>query len=184
VHRNRVRMYTHRHKVHDKPKGWGWEGQCEMRRLVEEAQTMLLTPAFSSREVLTISALANKNKFHKEKFVYRPQPLFRVKPHFTADNYFGGELIDRFIGERGFGFMHTVRRDLLPPDVPEYHFHKKTQDTYGKITICPRFFPPVTAVKTVSVPAGPDGGGGLQATLEPMSHSRAQGLQISELSIY
>jgi hypothetical protein len=179
VHRNCLQMYTHRHKVHEKPKGWGWEGQCEMRRLVEEAQTMLLTPAFSGREALSISALANKNKFHKEKFVYQPQPLFRVKPHFTADNYFGGELIDRFIGERGFGFMHTV----LPPDVPD-HFHKKTQDTYGKRTICAQFFPPVTAVKTVSVPAGPDGGRATSYTIEPVYHSRAQGLQISELSIH
>jgi hypothetical protein len=34
VHRNRPRAYTHRHKVWERPDGWGKEGPCEVRRII------------------------------------------------------------------------------------------------------------------------------------------------------
>jgi hypothetical protein len=34
VHRNRPRAYTHRHKVWERPNGWGKEGPCEVRRII------------------------------------------------------------------------------------------------------------------------------------------------------
>jgi hypothetical protein len=69
-----------------------------------------------------------------------------------------GEKINDYAGANGYGLMHTVRRDLLPPDVPEQYFHKKktTQNLNQRARVA-RFNHPITAVKNVMLPAAEPG---------------------------
>ena len=63
------------------------------------------------------------------------------------DNYFSGDKICDWIGQKGFGATMTCRRDRLPSGVPAKYWHKQRTDT-SKRTKVARFFQPVVAFKT------------------------------------
>ncbi len=55
--------------------------------------------------------------------------IFTRPPHITWDNYFSGEEVFHYAGERGFGLKMTVRRDCLPREIKAEFLHKKKTDT-------------------------------------------------------
>jgi hypothetical protein len=116
-----------------------------MKRGIDMTQSLLITGTEEPYEVKTNEYLKKQRRF------------FKGKPHWTMDNCFGGEKIDDYAGRNGYGLMHTVRRDLLPPDIPEKYFHKKTTQNLNQQARVARFNHPITAVKTVSVPPSEPG---------------------------
>ena len=74
--------------------------------------------------------------------------IYSSKPHVTMDNYFSGDRICEWIGQKGFGEIMTCRRDRLPSGVPAKYWHKQRTDT-SKRTKVARFFQPIVAVKKV-----------------------------------
>ena len=122
VHRKRIRAYSHRHKLH-KPFGTEWtrEGPNEARRIAE-----------------TLSSMVQSTTNQKG--------IFKKKPMITADNYFGSDLIDKWMGKEGFGFLHTVRRDCLPHGIPNWAWHKESISATDHRTKVARFLHPITAV--------------------------------------
>jgi hypothetical protein len=122
--RNRPRIYMHRHKCHEKYDGWTKQGPAEVRRLME-----IITPRIQGQtEVEGI------------------RQIFKEFPHSTWDNFFSGDQIFNWLGEKGFAATMTCRRDRLPFEVPKEYLHaKKTvSDARSKAA---RFNEPVTAVK-------------------------------------
>jgi hypothetical protein len=90
VGRNRIRAYSHRHRKHTGcGVGWGREGPCEARRIAETIINMVFTDNEGERP-------------------YLPRGIFREKPCFTADNYFGNDVVDHWMGSNGFGYLHTT----------------------------------------------------------------------------
>ena len=129
VSRNRVRAYTHRHKCHEKPKDWNREGCCELRRIAEALKGMVIAG---------------------EGNCVDGKALFRGMPHLTGDNYFGDDRTDEWMGENGLGFLHTVRRDCLPSQVPDWAWHKVPVVARDQRARVSRFQHPITAVKSTN----------------------------------
>ena len=75
--------------------------------------------------------------------------IFKKKYHVTADNYFSGDKVFEWIGEKGFGCTMTCRRDRLPSEIPAHNLHKTTMDASEKSKVA-CFFQPVVAVKRVA----------------------------------
>ena len=105
----------HRHKLHEKPPGWGSMGMTEIRYLMEMCFGMVE------------GAPGYENKIFKKKF------------HITADNHFSGDKVFEWIGEKGYGCTMTCRRDRLPAEIPSYNLHKKQTDSSKKCKVA-RFF--------------------------------------------
>ena len=55
------------------------------------------------------------------------------------DNYFSGDRIYNWIGQKGLGANMTCRRDRLLPGVPAKYWHKQMNDA-SKGTKVTRFF--------------------------------------------
>eukprot|EP00536_Pseudo-nitzschia_multiseries_P011129 jgi/Psemu1/27953/gm1.27953_g len=51
--------------------------------------------------------------------------LWKRHPHLTADNFFNGDSILDWMGERELGIIGTVARNKLPKGVPHQYFHKE-----------------------------------------------------------
>ena len=66
----------------------------------------------------------------------------------TMDNYFSGDRICEWIGQKGFGATMTCRRDRFPSGVHARYWHKQRTDT-SKRTKVAHFFQPIVAVKKV-----------------------------------
>jgi len=125
-HRVRPRAYHHRHKLQPKPDGWTASGMVEARRLVEALECMLVNSDDS----------ATKPKFG----------IYEQKPHITMDNYFSGDKVLDWIGNKGFGATMTCRRDRLPSGIPSKYLHKQKTDSSKRSKVA-RFYSPVVAVK-------------------------------------
>ena len=74
--------------------------------------------------------------------------LFSQYPHMTWDNYFSGDEIMNYLGERGYGAIMTSRRDQLPKEFDKcfLHYKKMSVDSRNKVA---RFLAPITAVRCV-----------------------------------
>ena len=95
----------HRHKLHDRPVGWGAMGPIECRRMLEAIKPMV----------------------HAEPGLTKK--LSSQMPHSTWDNHFSDDNIMDYAGEHGFGLTMTCRRDRLPKDVPSTYWHKERTDS-------------------------------------------------------
>jgi hypothetical protein len=126
VHRKRPRAYTHRNKVWKKPDGWGKEGPCEVHRLIEILQPMVVG----------------------EKAITGIRQIFSEKPHSTWDNYFSGDDIMDFLGERGFAATMTCQRNRLPKGINNAFFCKEKTIPGDKHARVAQFNQPITLVKT------------------------------------
>ena len=126
VHRNRPRAYTHRHKCWEKPPGWGKEGPCKVWRLIENLEPMVL------------------GKPHK----HGTCQIFSECPHSTWDNYFSGDDVMDYLGEKGFSATMTCQRNRLPKGVADCFLHKEKTTPGDKFARVARFNKPITLVKT------------------------------------
>jgi hypothetical protein len=74
--------------------------------------------------------------------------IFQEKPVITADNFFGNDVVDCWIGEKWFDFLVTTRRDCLPRGVPDWAWHKESVNVKDLQARVSRFLHPITAVCT------------------------------------
>ena len=83
---------------------------------------------------------------------YKMNPIYNQRPHITADNYFSGEHVLDYLGQRGYGMTCTCRRDRFPKGLKIYLHHEKllSTDIKGKI-MC--YQNPIIGIKHVPVPA-------------------------------
>jgi hypothetical protein len=132
VGRNRVRAYTHRHKVYQHPPGFTCQGPAEARRIME-----ILCP-------LVIGEESSEKDFKRQ--------IFKEKPHITFDNYFSGDGIMDWAGQNGFSATMTCRRDRLPKGIENKYLHKESTQNGDKRARVGRFNNPITLVKTVTMP--------------------------------
>jgi hypothetical protein len=124
VHCHRPRAYTHRHKLWGKPDGWGKEGPCEVRRRIEMLEPMVL---------------GEPN--HKNVCQIFPEKL-----HITCDNYFSGDEVMDYLGEKGFSVTMTCQRNRLPQGVESCFLHKEKMVPGDKYAHVARFNKPITMV--------------------------------------
>jgi hypothetical protein len=87
-------------------KEWGREGPCEARRIAETLQGMMIR---QEQTTDNLEGMFIPNQTSSSDYKYAPKGIFREKPVITADNYFGNDVVDRWMGENGFGFLHTTR---------------------------------------------------------------------------
>ena len=121
---NRIRpyWYQHRHKLNPKFDGMNQKGPCEVRSCID-----------------ALSRWVEGTPGNEEK-------IFREPPHITWDNFFSGENICKYAGEKGFGMTCTTRRDRLPRGIKGENLHKKKTDSSLRTKIS-RYVDPVVAVK-------------------------------------
>jgi hypothetical protein len=132
VSRCRPRAFVHRHKLHERPRGYV-EGPNEVRMIVEQILPLIEGQVADSRH-----------------------QIWKIMPHMTWDNYFSGCNILNHLGELGFGATVTCRRDRLPKDITETYLHKKKTDSSPRPkAAC--YFNPIVAVKNVPAVDGKKG---------------------------
>ena len=132
--RRYVYAYTPRHKFYKQEKGWTCTGPVEVKRMIE-----LINPLIKGNP--------------KDENDTRRQ-IFDDTPHITLDNFFSGDQVLQYLGERGYQATMTCRRDRLP-DLGQHKMSKiffnyvkgRTVDHRSKVA---RFEQPIVAVKHVS----------------------------------
>jgi len=102
----RPRAHLHRHKMHKKH--FTLPGPNEVYHVWQKIEPLL----------------------HGNDF--RPNGIFRCKPHITCDNYFSGDCILKYALQEQFGLTMTCRRNRLPAKIPGKYLHKQ------KTTVTPR----------------------------------------------
>jgi hypothetical protein len=80
----------------------------------------------------------------------RRRQIFHEPVHITMDNYFSGDNIMKYLGERGYKATMTCRRDRLPEGVPKTAFHYMKGVKVDNMTRVARFEQLVVAVKHVA----------------------------------
>ena len=133
--RRYVYAYTARHKFYKQEKGWTCTGPVEVKRMIE-----LINPLIKGNP--------------KDENDTRRQ-VFDDAPHITLDNFFSGDQVLEYLGQRGYQATMTCRRDRLP-DLGQggklnkifFNYVKgRTVDHRSKVA---RFEQPIVAVKHVS----------------------------------
>jgi hypothetical protein len=122
----RPRAYIHRHKKHEKPRGWGKQGPFEVKCILEDVKKMM--------------PMDDGDNGGDDRMC-----LWDEHPHCTWDNYFSGDQIFDHMGNLGFGALMTCRRDRLPSGIPEKYLSKKKMDTSDKTKVA-RFNQPIVLV--------------------------------------
>ena len=124
VSRCQPRAYVHRHKLHERPRGY-----------VEEPNKVCLI----IEQILPLI---------QGQVADSCCQIWRIMPHMTWDNYFSGCTVFKLLGELGFGATMTCRCDCLPREIPETNLHKKKTNSLPRPKAA-RFFNPINAVKKV-----------------------------------
>jgi hypothetical protein len=128
VDRLRPRSYIHRHKKHERPRGWNKQGPFEVKEILADVQQMV--------RGYGVGDGGEDDQAHY---------LWDELPHFTWDNFFSGDQILDYIGLLGFGALMTCRRDRLPTGIPEKYLSKKKTDTAERSKVA-RFNRPIVLV--------------------------------------
>ena len=151
--------WTPRHSFFPKNKDFTALGPAEIVRLVEIIEPLMVGA-------------------HKEEGDTRRQ-IFHEPVHITMDNYFSGDNILKYLGERGYKATMTCRRDRLPEGVPKTAFHFMKGVKVDHRTRVARFEQPVVAVKHVTHPTG---SGKKDYTLTHVSFQSTGGTNISSVN--
>eukprot|EP00957_Ditylum_brightwellii_P118935 9070821-Ditylum_brightwellii.AAC.1 len=77
---------------------------------------------------------------------------FTITPGITFENYFSGNNIIDYAGQKGFGLCTTVWRGRLPKGVPAPYMHKKTTEPGNQAARFTRFNEPIVMVQNVEDP--------------------------------
>ena len=127
----RPRAIVHRHKLHHRPPGFTCGGPNEVRMIVDKLAPMV-----------------------RQQDGSNPRGIFTCYPHITWDNYFSGETILNYLGQKGFGATMTCRKDRFPAGVPKIYFHHERGNGVTERSRVARYCNPITLVK--SFPAKDD----------------------------
>ena len=142
INRRYPHAYLHRHKLtaNNRPAGFNAEGPAEVVGMVALIERLLQRPGYNEVEVMKDGA----NVTHE----YKMKPIYTQRPHITADNYFSGDNVLDYLGERGYGITMTTRRDRLPKDLKQYLHHEKVNSTDIKTRVM-RFANPIVGINHV-----------------------------------
>ena len=80
--------------------------------------------------------------------------IFNEPVHITMDNYFSGDNVMNYLGERGYKATMTCRRDRLPEGIPKDAFHYLKGIKVDHRTRVARFEQPIVVVKHVEQEEG------------------------------
>jgi hypothetical protein len=83
----------------------------------------------------------------REREVPGIRQIFTARPHSTWDNFFSGDQIFDWLGEKGFAATMTCCRDHLPSEVPNEYLHAKKTVSDTRSRAAQFNEPVVTAVK-------------------------------------
>ena len=108
--------------------------------------------------------------------------LFEQKVHIAMDNYFSGDEILKYLGERGWKATMTCRRDRLPKDVNRMYFHHLKGQKVDNRSRVARFEQPVIAVKQVIQTEKDKDSGKHDYTLTHVSFQSTGGTNISSVN--
>lgn len=97
-------MYNHRHRGRTKSACWIRKDHCETCQILKQLEKMFIVKNYSEGR-------------HKK--------MFCNKSHIATNKYFKDDRVNNWISKKRFGFLHTVRRDGLPPGRPDWAFHKQ-----------------------------------------------------------
>jgi hypothetical protein len=78
--------------------------------------------------------------------------IFDEPGHIAMDNFFSGDEVLRFLGERGWKATMTCRRDRLPKGAPKSYFNFIKAAPVNARSKAARFEQPIIAVKNVKQP--------------------------------
>jgi hypothetical protein len=92
------RANIHHHKNHDKPRGWTKQGPFEVKCILEDVQNM----------VHHVDGDGDDDDTDDHQIF-----LWDELPHFTWDNYFSGDQIFDYMGDKGFGHIDDVSKRLF-----------------------------------------------------------------------
>ncbi|MFM8622856.1 MAG: hypothetical protein ACKOB3_05715, partial [Holophagaceae bacterium] len=132
--RRYIYAWTPRHSFFPRKKDFTASGQAEVIRLVE-----LISPLIKG---------APQEEGDKRR------QIFNEPVHITMDNYFSGDNVMKYLGERGYKATMTCRRDRLPEGVPKNAFHYIKGIKPDNRTRVARFEQPIVAVKHVEQEEG------------------------------
>ena len=122
---NRVRPYWYQHRSAFTPRfgtGFSAEGPAEVRSCIDDLESLVVGRDGTRKKI------------------------FEKPPHLTFDNYFSGEEICNYAGEKGFGLLMTNRRDRLPKGIKSEYLHKQKTEA-NKRSKAARYIEPVILVK-------------------------------------
>jgi hypothetical protein len=92
--RLRPQAYIHRHKKHEKPRGWTKQGPFEVKCILDDVKNM-------------VHGVDGHDNDGDDNRMY----LWDDLPPFTWDNFFSGDQIFDYMGILGFGVLMTCPRD-------------------------------------------------------------------------
>ena len=96
-------------------------------------------------EIITPLVMGEEKGFNDSR-----RQIFEQKVHVAMDNYFSGDEILRYLGERGWKATMTCRRDRLPKNVNRMYFHHLKGQKVDNRPRVARFEQPVIVVKKVT----------------------------------
>lgn len=140
------RAYIHRHKLHQRPDGFGQEGPAEMHFLLSAIEQMITTVK-PDEEFFT--------KYRTPQGTIKNYPINRIyptHPHGTGDNHFSGDHVLNFAGLKGFGLTLTQRKDRFPTGLKQYCHHEKSEAAKIPRYKVMRFGKPIVAISNVISP--------------------------------
>ena len=132
--RRYIYAWTPHHRCFAKNETFSATGQAEVVRLIDKMEPLLVGG-------------------HQDDGDTRRQ-IFNERVHITMDNYFSGDNVMKYLGERGYKATMTCRRDRLPEGVPKSAFHYLKGIKVDNRTRVARFEQPNVAVKYVKQEEG------------------------------
>ena len=91
VGRRYPRIYRHRHKLHQRPDGFGAKGPAEMHHMLHAIDSKI-SGWNEGRSTYQVRTPTGTTSTHINKVIYESPP------HGTADNYFSGDAICNLAG--------------------------------------------------------------------------------------
>jgi hypothetical protein len=132
--RRYIYAWTPRHSFFPKNKDFTATGQAEVIRLLDQIAPLI------------VGAPQEEGDTRRQ--------IFTEPVHLTMDNYFSGDNVMNYLGERGYKATMTCRRDRLPEGIPKDAFHYLKGIKVDHRTRVARFEQPIVAVKHVNQKEG------------------------------
>ena len=123
--RRYIYAWTPRHSFFPKNKDFTATGQAEVIRLLDQIAPLI------------VGAPQEEGDTRRQ--------IFTEPVHLTMDNYFSGDNVMNYLGERGYKATMTCRRDRLPEGIPKDAFHYLKGIKVDRRTRVARFEQPIVA---------------------------------------
>ena len=135
--RIRPYWYQHRHKFTKRfPNGFSSEGPAEVHSCIDALENLIVRPQGSDVEPEECNTTMKK--------------IFMSPPHLTFDNYFSGEAVFHYAGQKRFGLLMTTRRDRLPKGIPAHYGRNSSQASSKMCSVRGKFIQEMQHLRCIS----------------------------------